>query len=120
MLIRTEVLAEIMYALFVMLGDGHVGEMLIGTGKAMKPNEEGLTLTNHPLRGEGEEEMSKSTHTTYYCDNELYCSSEQDSGSWLPLGWVKITYRPKEGLQKHGHYCSIHCLKQGADYLEDD
>lgn len=55
MLIRTEVLAEIMYALFVMLGDGHVGEMLIGTGKAMKPNEEGLTLTNHPLRGEGEE-----------------------------------------------------------------
>ena len=36
--------------------------------------------------------MSKRTRTTYRCDNELTCSSEEISGHGLPVGWFAVTY----------------------------
>lgn len=63
--------------------------------------------------------MSKKVITTYYCDNHLHCSSEQMSGSGLPIKWISVTYKLRDGLQLHRQYCSINCLKQGADRLSE-
>ena len=57
--------------------------------------------------------MSRATQTTYYCDNEDYCSSEAP-GSQLPREWFAVTFARGEGKQAHRHYCSLRCLLQAA------
>ena len=57
--------------------------------------------------------MSTVRTTTFYCDNELLCSSEQDSGHGLPLGWFAVIHQLKpDGKQAHWHFCSIRCVNE--------
>ena len=62
--------------------------------------------------------MSKKTETTYFCDNEMFCSSEELSGHGLPIGWVSVAYRPEAGKPIYRHTCSLRCLEEWAEFMQ--
>ena len=63
--------------------------------------------------------MAVVKHITYFCDNTQFCSSEADSQHGLPDGWFAMTYALPGGPKEHQQFCSVRCIREGAQYRQE-